>query len=143
MARSTPVIATVGASLLVVAIAAAAIRGTDDSDQPSTEPTVAQTATTGEDVDGTDVTPSPTETASPTEDTTTPDDVEAEGTATPTESDGDGTDAGDGGTDGTDATDDDGDGDDELPETGGGGLALLGASLAVAGATAGRRHHTT
>lgn len=146
MARSTSVIATVGASLLVVAIAAAAIRGTDDSGQPSPEPTVAQTVTTGEDVDGTDVTPSPTETASPTEDATTPDDVEAEGTAAPTETDGDQTGTSGDGTDDADTTDDadaDGDSGDELPETGGGGLALLGAALAVAGATGGLRHRTT
>lgn len=147
MARSTPVIATVGASLLVVAVAAAAIRGTDDSGQPATQPTDAMTATTEapEGTDTPDATPSPTEPASPTEDATTPDDVEAEGTAAPTEPDGDGDQAGGGGTDDTDATDDDADGDsdDELPETGGGGLALLGASLAVAGATAGRRHRTT
>lgn len=150
MARSTSVIATVGASLLVVAIAAAAIRGTDDSGQPNAQQPTTTVQTTAEGADGTqtpDATPSPTEPASPTDDATTPDDVEAEGTAAPTETDGDqtGTDGGDG-TD-ADTTDDadgtDGDSGDELPETGGGGLALLGAALAVAGATGGLRHRTT
>jgi len=131
MTRATPVIAAVGSALLIVAIATAAIRGADDG-IPSADPTT-PAATTPADPDPT--TPDPTDDPEPTEDPTA-DPTDPEPTDDPTDPDAteEPTDPDDGDVD--DDVDDDG---DDLPETGGGALAVLGVGLAAAAATMGRR----
>jgi hypothetical protein len=130
MTRATPVIAAVGSALLIIAIATAAIRGADEG-IPSADPTT-PAATTPADPDPT--TPEPTEDPTdpePTEDPTAPEPTDGPTDPEPTE---------DPTTDPSDPDDGDVDDDgDDLPETGGGALAVLGIGLAAAAAAVGRR----
>lgn len=161
MPRSTAAIAGVAAAVLLTAVATVAIRGTGDpqDDAPSAQ---VQTETEGESTD------EPTADAAATEDVTTeptspddgatedPDDETTDATTTGNGTSGDGDETAttsDDGTadDSTGGTDDADDGEtavaltggtdvDDLPETGGGALTALGASLALgAGVTARRR----
>jgi hypothetical protein len=137
MTRATPVIAAAGSALLIIAIATAAIRGADEG-LPSADPTT-PAATTPADPDPTtpEPTPEPTDEPEPTEGPTDPDPTEDPTDPDPT--DPDPTDP-DPTTDPTDPDDGDVDDDvDDMPETGGGALAVLGVGLAAAAAMTGRR----
>lgn len=155
MPRRETVIGVAAAGVLVVAIATATVRGGDTDTSiddpigaptstasesptgglPTTEPEpspteVSETASEPEaseptssasDRDPTSASDPPSETASPT--TSPTPSPTGTATASPTEQ----------------PSEDDGDGLDDMPDTGGGTLALLGGAVAAVGATIGRR----
>lgn len=157
MARSTSLIALAGAAVLVIAVGAVALRGgVDDAPEPDATEATDGTGDDGSPTPTVTPSPSPTTEDSPSPSETTPDDgatsPDGDGTFVPTEpeTDGTATDApSDDGTPSEDATDDT-DTDDggvalgptdveDTPQTGGGGLAALGAAVAAGAVAAGRR----